>query len=151
MGTLKIKAGAVVLAVIQSSGTVSVYNLHDNGAGDVTLEAAGESATVVPGSHITVTPGSVREFGDVNTIECISHRDVRTANKETATLFTSDFSVTSALKELPTLVEMRKSNDPAARRVAADIIKTAAILMQLGSSRGAYQRVTPKTRLTAMQ
>jgi YVTN family beta-propeller protein len=145
MGTVHIGAGAAVLVYVQPGKALSVYNLHDEHREDVSITANGHEISVAPGTHSTIANGAVSDFAKVNGLDVIAHRNVRSANPAGLSMFSSEFSITSAMTGLNLLQSMRASSDKAQRDVVDDILKNAAILMQMGGANGgAYQRVGTK-------
>jgi hypothetical protein len=129
-GELHIERNAVVL-LADDGETVSVYNLHDQHAGDVRLVDAQGETVLAPGQHVTVTASSVEKFDVVNRLAGIGHRTMQTSDAGTTRRFTSEFSIISAIKEVNEVLK------PAERE---RLLKVAAILMQTQGSRGGYRR-----------
>lgn len=61
----------------------------------------------------------------------------------------SEFSIPSALDSVKPLKALVQSNHPEAKKVAARMMKTTAVVMQLGGGAGEYQHYF-KPRMSAM-
>ncbi len=144
-GTVNIDANSTVLVSVHGD-KLAVYNLDDNHKGAVSVIARGSKMTLAPGSHLTVATGS-GDFGHINPIETISHRNVESHDLQGARVHTSEFSVASAIMSVKPLQAVMTSNHPQAKKTASKLIKTTAVLMHLNGSE--YHHYF-KTAITAM-
>ncbi|MBX9670720.1 MAG: hypothetical protein K2X93_24175 [Candidatus Obscuribacterales bacterium] len=144
-GTVNIDANSTVLVSVHGD-KLAVYNLDDNHKGAVSVTAKGSKMTLAPGSHLTVATDN-GDFGQINSIESISHRNVGSHDLQGARVHTSEFSVASAIMSVKPLQAVMTSNHPQAKKTASKLIKTTAVLMHLNGSE--YHHYF-KTAMTAM-
>ncbi len=134
VGSLKLAEGSVVLVSNTPSGT-AIYNFHDPGKNSVLLTVSGRSVAICPGRHLHATSEKNNNFAVVNSLDRISHRSLRTSATEGGiTLFSSEFSTLAALECVTPLKSVLTHKHPEARKLANQMIKTSAVLMQLGSN-----------------
>lgn len=146
-GRVRIAAQSVVL-VSNSSHGLAVYDLEDQHKGSVSVESDGHIVTLSPGRHVMITPHHTAEFAQINAIETVAHKNVVSAIKNGTRAHISEFYIPSALDTVAPLKALVKSNHPQAKKIAARMIKTTAILVQLGGG-GEFQHYF-KPRMTAM-
>lgn len=150
-GDLYIAKGSVVL-VVASSESVGVYNLHDSHTGAVYMRLADKRLTLTPGTHILLTDRSVSEFEEVNAFGGIGHRRIETHDHGTDIReFSSEFSIPSALNSLGRLRAMQVSSDARDVRILRKVLKTAAVLNQMGAGKGVYKQVVRRAYQTALR
>jgi hypothetical protein len=151
VGTVHVGKGAVVLLVVQPNAGVSIYDLHDNHVGDVSISIDGGTPTTLsPGRHLSVATGSADDFAAINPFDTVSHRQLATKKIGALTVFTSEFSIPSAMRNLLVIAAMTKSHKPQHVRITEAMLKNAAILMQLNGAAEPYQRFgsqRPKSKL----
>jgi YVTN family beta-propeller protein len=142
-GTVKVGAGAVVLVVVQANNnSVSIFDLHDNHTGDVQIDGA-NSAVLAPGRHVTITSMNANDFSTVNPFDSISHREMQTKQNKSFTVFTSEFSIPSAIKGLDIDAALKQSEAYSDGRLTDAMLRDAAILMQFSGS-SPYKRMGSK-------
>lgn len=133
VGKLKIAEGSVVLISTTPKGT-AVFDFHDTGKNSVLLTVAGRSLAISPGRHLHATSEKTTDFAAVNSLDRIAHRRVSCVTTDGGTVFTSEFSTLSAMEAVEPLKKVLTLRHPEARKLANQIIKTSAVLMQLGGN-----------------
>ncbi len=147
-GELRIRAGAAVLTMLQDSGALSIFNLHDRNLGEVRFDASGQQICIPIGQHLTVAAGQILELSQVNAIDCIAHRNIRRESNNRMTIFSSEFSILSALSGL---TQLRNSKAPAHRVLMMKCLKNAASIFQMSNNKqGPYRQVTKTEMYMAM-
>jgi hypothetical protein len=146
-GTVSVAAHSVALIMAQPTGT-AVYNLDDRHQNSVVLTIGKKQLALAPGRHAMITSHLVERFDLVNPAESINYRNV-VSNRLDGDLqaFTSEFSTASVLGTVKQLRAMINSDHPQAKRLANHLLKTSAIMTQIGGG-GAYQQ-HQHPRLTA--
>jgi hypothetical protein len=149
-GQVKLAAGSVVLTVLNKDG-LAIYNVHDAHRDDVHVIVDGHSMPVPISHHLMITSG--KSYEDVNPIENITHRDMKSdALKGGLNVFRSQFSISSAISGVSALHDMLHSADPTERKMINRLVKDAAVLMQTSAVYGAYKRYSSnKPSLVAVQ
>lgn len=148
LGTVRIGGHSVALVSITEAG-LAVFDLDDQHKSSVSVESHGHNVVLSPGRHVLITPHHQHEFAQLNAIETISHRGLTSTVKNGHRAHISEFSVISALDSVKPLKAIVASRHPQARKVASRMMKTTAIIMQLGGAGGQYQHYF-KPRMTAM-
>ncbi len=133
VGKLKLAEGSVVLVSTTPKGT-AVYDFHDNGKNSVLLTVAGRSLAISPGRHMHATSEKTSDFAAVNSLFHIPHRRVNCVTTDGGTVFTSEFSTLSAMEAVEPLKKVLTLRHPEARKLAGQMIKTSAVLLQLGGN-----------------
>lgn len=147
---IAIAADSVVLVVAGSNGT-SIYDLHDSKKQAITASFAGQTVALSPGRHAMVCADETRSYADANLAELILHRGMKTAKTTRGgSLFTSEFSVNSAIDCVPALRNLMASKDPASAKVAQKLTKTQAVIMFLSQSKEEFQQHV-RSQITAMR
>lgn len=146
-GSVKIAARSVVL-VSNSNQGLAVFDLEDQHKGSVSVESNGHIVTLSPGRHVLLTPNHGAEFAQINAIETVAHKNVASSLKNGMRAHVSEFSIPSAIDTVAPLKALVKSNHPEAKKIASRMMKTTAILVQIGGA-GEYQHYF-KPRMTAM-
>ena len=148
-GIVHIDAKSVAL-VSSSEAGLAVYDLEDQHKGSVSVESNGHNVVLCPGRHVLVTPHQQAEFAQVNAVETIAHRNVTSTVKNGMRAHTSEFSVLTALDTVKPLKALAMSKNAQAKQIADRMMKTTAIILQLGGAGGQYQHYF-KPNMTAMQ
>ena len=142
-GSLSLSKDSIVL-VVASDKAVSVYDLHDEHASDVSFKFEGRTLNLAPGSHVTITSDSTDSLGNANSLHMIGHRRVQSKvfgkNKE----FSSEFSISSAMTEIKSIASLRNSKNSRERNAYKRMMKTAVVSAIMGASKGAYERAGSK-------
>ncbi len=144
-GSVKLAANSVAY-VNANSNQLSVYDISDSHKASVVVSTGGRDLTLSPGRHLVVTHDKAKNFAEVNPIESIMHRSVKGhelgAGKRA---FVSEFSIPSAVNVVKPLKAMLNSNDADAKKVAARIIKTSAVVMMVGGQAPFDFHTKPRT------
>lgn len=148
-GNVRIAANSVVLLSTSNLG-LAVYDLDDQHKGSVSVESSGQNIVLSPGRHVLITKHHGAEFAQINAVETIAHRNVQSSIKNGHRVHHSEFSVISALDTVKPLRALASSKNVVARQIAQRMIKTTAIMLQLGGNGGQYQHYF-KPSLTAMK
>ncbi len=133
-GNVKVAAGAVVY-ITSTSGQLSVYDLDDKHKGSVVVETSGRQIALSPGRHITITRSGAEQYADINQAEAIAHRLMsrQLLNAENV-MFQSEFSLPSAISAIKPLSSLVESKHSEAKKITERLLKTTAVLMQIGGS-----------------
>lgn len=148
MGVVKLSADSVVLISCTDVG-LAIYDLDDRHKGAVVVQAGGHSITLSPGRHAMVSKHHEAEFGQINAIETVAHRNIVSQVKGATRAHLSEFFIPSALDTVLPLRAMMTSKQVATKRVADKMMKTAAVVLSIGSGVSKYQHYF-KPRITAM-
>ncbi|PZM79026.1 MAG: hypothetical protein DKT66_21300 [Candidatus Melainabacteria bacterium] len=149
-GAVRVAANAIALISVSEAG-LSVFDLDDQHKGSVSVESNGHNVVLSPGRHVMITPHHKAEFAQLNPIETIAHRALSSNVKNGHRAHMSEFSVLSAIDSVKPLKALACSSHPNARKIAGRMMKTTAILMQLGGSSGEQYQHYFRPRMTAMQ
>ncbi|PZM79025.1 MAG: hypothetical protein DKT66_21295 [Candidatus Melainabacteria bacterium] len=147
-GTVSIAAKSVVLVSFGEAG-LAVYDLDDQHKGAVVVESNGHNVVLAPGRHVMITKHHTAEFAQINAVETIAHRNVQSVVKNGHRAHTSEFSVLTAMDTVKPLKALASSKHANARQIAARMMKTTAIILQLGGGSGGQYQHYFKPRLTA--
>jgi hypothetical protein len=139
----QIKVGAKSLALVMAfANGLAVYDLDDVRKGAVEVIAGGQSITMSPGQHIFVTNNNARTFEDVNPAQMIGYRGITSRDLNGGLkVFSAEFCVPHACHAVKPLKHLLQSNHPHDKKVAAHLLKTTAVTMQLRGRNGEYQQV----------
>jgi len=140
-GTITLKKNCLAL-LLESEKGLTVYNLDDNRANSLVITLGERRVAIEPGCHITVTESETSEYAQVNPMQSISHRRMRSENIAGYTTFRSEFNLLSTMAGLKQLRDFAHSEDAAKRHAAKHLLKTAAILngLQNGSEQFVHYR-----------
>lgn len=150
IGELRVRAGAAVIAALQEPGVLSVFTLHDKKYGDVSISSKLQRIILGPGQHATIAERQITDFSQVNMIDCVAHRNVQSVHNHSLTVFTSEFSIVSALAGFKTIGELRNSSISTHRKLADQCLKNAAVLFQIAGKKGQYQQIKKSETPIAM-
>lgn len=135
---VKIAANAIALVLVTDKG-VAVYNLHDSHSGDVSISSAQCSQPVNLGRHVMISSG-LAPYEEVDPARCIAHADMETSTLPGgAGLFRSSFSLASAMCALQPVLTTEHSA-AGGRKIAKQLIKNTAVLMQTRIASAPYRR-----------
>ena len=139
--TINIGANSVALVFASENG-ISVYNLHDDNAGDISISTAESKHQINIGEHAMLSTNS-GNYADINPAPSITHADLSETNLSGgARLFRSNFSLMSAITEYGPLAALKHSTTPSERKIAARVLKNAAIMMQVRKPTTPYSRMS---------
>ncbi|MBX9670724.1 MAG: hypothetical protein K2X93_24195 [Candidatus Obscuribacterales bacterium] len=144
-GTVKVAADSVALVMVDDNH-LSVYDINDSHKRSVTVDAGGRSIALSPGRHLVVTHDQVGQFSDINPIDALMHRSVvrhELGNGKSA--FASEFSMPSAMQVMKPLKAMLKAENAEAKKVADKMLKTSAVIMQIGGGAAYQYHAKPRT------
>ena len=130
---VSVKAGSIVL-ISANSTDLSVYDLHDNANGDVTVG----NVELYPGQMIARS-SSLKQPQGLRTLKTIARRPSSEIGLRDSSGFVSEFSILSALAEMQDLRPLLKANQTGARHLATAILKNAAIQMQMSGGRESFK------------
>jgi hypothetical protein len=140
-GDVTIGANSVVL-VLSFNGGVAVYNLHDTKRGAVAIKCGDHTMNAAPGQSVILTSATNASFDEINPAQLFLYRNMTEQSLAPAMkAFTGEFAPLSAIHAVLPLKQLVNSKDPAARRLADNMLKTAAIVHQVHAVKGAYQQV----------
>ena len=129
-GTVDVASGSVVL-LIASEKTLAVYDLHDGHKGAVTLSKGEQRTTLSPGRSAILTSSNTQTFEEINPAQTVAYRALDSKSALGAKLYQAEFEMFSMMRGLKGINHMAQSDNAQARKAAASVFKTAAILTQL--------------------
>ncbi|MBX9670778.1 MAG: hypothetical protein K2X93_24470 [Candidatus Obscuribacterales bacterium] len=137
-GSIAVAAKSLVL-MISSEDSLAVYNMHDVHKNAVTVTHDGNSINVAPGTTALLDKSS-KTFEELNPAQFVRYRQpaCKAVNKATK-LYRAEFELFSMLQGLPAFKELLASEDAETRKTMRGVLKTAAILMQLGAGKENYK------------
>lgn len=164
-GKVSIGEGSAVM-IFQNGSNLSVFNLHDNQAGDVAITVGDQTQEIGVGTQLTLmsrgsganarpsgssgnnsgSGGGSVSSGDLGS-SFPSDVAIRNANKGKVgdrDSVTSEFSHSSALSNFAGLKKMMNSDDEGDRRNAENILKTAAALSIIKKNSEAFSPANAK-------
>ncbi len=127
--TLEIAANSLALVVVSDSG-VSVYDFDDRKKSAIVLKSGDDTVSLSPGHHVTIVDSGGR-FDDINPLESIPHRGLQARKREHKHIYSSEFSISAAIENIQLLQQLMRSPSEKAVRRSANLVKTAAVIMQL--------------------
>jgi hypothetical protein len=143
-GSVRVAANSVAL-IISSADGLAVYNIHDTRKNAVIISSGGKTINLAPGCSAVLTR-SGRTFEAANPAPFVSYRKLADRNVDgIGKLYQADFDIRSMLHGLHALKQMMTSDDARLRKTMANVLKTAAILMQISPSSEPYTlHLTPE-------
>lgn len=148
-GSVGVSAGSVALLIASDKG-LAVYDLHDNKKGSVVLTGGGNSTSLIPGRSAFLTKASAGDFGEVNPIKFVGYRHVVSRDLAENKLYQADFEILSMVRGLKPLGGLVDSTNPKARKTMDNMLKTAAILLELGHGGEQFKYYLPKELVAYM-
>jgi hypothetical protein len=140
-GTVQIASRAIVLAVLTKNG-LSLYNIHDEHRGDVCFAGKAASLSLPIAQHLMISTED-REFADVNPLDFITHRELRSDKLPGGLqMIHSQFSLLSAINGVAPLRAMLHSSEPGEHKMINRLVKDAAVIMQTSAAASAYRRIS---------
>jgi len=132
-GTVTVAPGAVAL-VLCDAYSLSVFNFDDNKKQSVVIESGGESISLAPASHVTISNHQAANFADFAPSERIGHRNLRRCGlKDGSVAFHTQFHLVSAMVNVDSLLRLVNSSRAEDKASARHLLKTAAIVTHLQS------------------
>jgi|GEM_PF-1653760 len=148
----KINVAAKTLALlIASDKSVAVYNLHDHSKGALNVVTnQGHTFNVSPGTSAVIVHGHEKSFEDVNPAGFVRYRKpISKLLSNSHKLYRAEFEIISLLNGLPAFKELITSENKETRKTMLNVLKTAAILMQLSGKAEPFE-FRSKPEVTAM-
>ncbi len=134
LGSVAINAGAVTL-LVASDKSLAVYNLHDGHKEAVTIVAGGRCTLLTPGLSAIFTRSPKQSFEELNPAAFVTYRGCNaTTTGDGITIHQAEFQIVSLLRGLPQVSGMIGSNIAAKEKAMARVLKTAAILVNIGTN-----------------
>nr|UXE44337.1 hypothetical protein Hi04_10k_c2089_00065 [uncultured bacterium] len=128
-------AAALLLAIGPS---LAVYNLHDNHSNDLRVHTKSGVITLNPGQMINISSVD-GPFEKVCPGRGISYRHERAMKVGKLNGYTADFSISSAMANVPPLQAMCKSKLPHQRKLVDEMLKDEAVVMYMHAKDGPYK------------
>ncbi|MBS1991034.1 MAG: S-layer family protein [Cyanobacteria bacterium SZAS LIN-3] len=143
-GSVSVAAGSVALVVSSDNG-LSVYNLHDDRKDAVVINDGATRVALKPGRSAFITRSQNASFEELNPAQFVAYRQlVSRSLNGSGKLHQADFEIMSLVRGLPGVKELLSSDSARTRKTMANMLKTAAILMQLSQAGEAYSyKVAP--------
>jgi hypothetical protein len=146
-GSVSVAAGSVAL-IISSDKGLAVYDLHDGGKNAVVIRSGKDTVALMPGRSAVLTGGSVQSFDQANPIPIVAYRHVESkAVGDKTTLYQAEFDILSMVAGQPAIKHLMASSSPKTRKTMGNLLKTAAILMQLSQGSEAYSLYLTPSRM----
>ncbi|MBS1993585.1 MAG: hypothetical protein JSS86_01095 [Cyanobacteria bacterium SZAS LIN-2] len=142
-GTVAVAAHSVALLVSYDRG-LAVYDLHDSHTGAVAIRSHGAQVCLSPGRSAVLTQAG-GGFEEVNPVRTVGYRNL--TNKtlgDNTKVYQGEFALLSVINGLKPFGEMAHSDNAKTRKTIDNVLKTAAILMQLDHSQNAFRCYAPK-------
>jgi hypothetical protein len=113
------------------------------------MDCGGHRVAVVPGSNVVMTNRNVHYFEEINPVQQVSYRRMVGKDlKDGMKCFQSEFSILSMLQSLEPLKNLVRADDAQNRKIASAMLKTAAILTQIGAGdRYEFMTAAPVTAI----
>lgn len=124
--TVLIAKDSIVLIRVTEKGLV-VYDLHDTAGGAVAISNGNRTIELWPGRVVAVTSDPNLAFNDVGS-SVITHREITKHPGASATAYTGEFSIASALNAIRSS-NPRFGDNGESQRLASNVLKNAAIQM----------------------
>jgi len=131
-GSVSIAGNSIVL-VIAAPDNLAVYDLHDMHKNSVVIRCVRNHSAVqlTPGRSVVFTKIMPNWFENVNPAQKVRYKNVTKKQIGEHQVYQGEFEITSMVQCLAPLRDMFHSYNPAMRKVAGHMIKTAVILSQL--------------------
>jgi len=147
-GEVRATSGSLALLVAFDGG-VAVYNLHDTRKDAVVVTSGNHRVSVPPGRSTVITGRKVRGFEEVNPAPFVAYRRmVESDYGNGVRAFHSEFNLYSLMRGVDAIKKLIASDNPKTRKIASSMLKTAAILLQMGNDKPYQLMLTPQ--MTAM-
>jgi hypothetical protein len=138
LGSVRLDKGSVALIVMSDKG-LAVYNLHDEHNNAVVINDGASVLAVSPGRSAVVTRHVGKTFEEINPAPFVAYRRVgSSAAGNQSKIYQADFDMVSMARGLPALRQLCQSDNAATRKSMAKMLKTMAIMMQVGQSSEPY-------------
>ncbi|MBX9685779.1 MAG: hypothetical protein K2X27_03700 [Candidatus Obscuribacterales bacterium] len=137
MGTVNIGAGSAVM-IVRGDSSISIFNLHDESSGAVSLTRDGSTFALPVGRQLSVSSDKNATFSNINTGK-IAFRNPQETKIGDLQAFTAEFSIASALTSIDVMERLANSPNDEERVLAKKLFKTAAALAVISKGKQAYQ------------
>lgn len=147
-GTVEIAKDAIAFVLIDDH-RLAVYDLHDSKKASVKIKSGVRETQLSPGRCVVFTNANHSRFEHLNPLRSVGYRAMASHSySDGVTAFQGEFSTLSAISSVRPLRAVSISRHQNAKRILDRLIKTSAILLQLGA--GEF-RVYAEPSLTAMR
>jgi hypothetical protein len=137
-GSVRVAANSVAL-IISSDDGLAVYDLHDGRKNAVVISNGSDTVALTPGRSAVLTRSSVNSFEEVNPAPIVGYRQVASkAMGSDGKLYQAEFEILSMVRGLPQIGHLISSDSARTRKTMSNMLKTAAILMQISQGGEAY-------------
>jgi hypothetical protein len=143
-GVAFIPKGAITW-VVQVGDNVAIFDIHDANASSVKMTVNKEEVSLSPGTEALITNNNKADFESLSFNDQIAYRNLRShevsanSNDENAKVFLCDFSLATAIKNVPAINHLLKSSDPEEVKLAHTLLKNAVIFDTLTTGAGPYK------------
>ena len=139
-GDIDVDAKSVAMVFASDKG-VAVFNLDDSHRDAVRFHVGSYKFVLAPGRHLLVTSKLVKSFEQVNTVEAIGHRNLRSMEIGNGfRAFSTEFSIPSAITALKSLRTMLKSKTSEGMKLRGHLLKTVAAMFQTKAGTERFQQ-----------
>jgi hypothetical protein len=134
-GSVAVARNSIAMVVSNQNG-LAVFNLHDLHKDSILITCAGQDKTfpLAPGHSAVISTNGAGQFENINPAPKVAYRKITCQSLGQHRVYQGEFEIISMLQSLGPLRDMINSTDPARKRTAASMIKTAVILSQIGSA-----------------
>ena len=148
-GVVKLMPRTLALLIVNENG-LSIFNLNENRAASISVDNGGLSTNVCVGQSLHISPARVANFEDLNPITYVGYRNVsKKLFAQDLTVFRAEYSIPTLMGGLEPLRDMLSSQDRERRAVANNLLKTVALMSQMGQQSKPYELMQPAS-LAAM-
>jgi hypothetical protein len=138
-GAVVVSAGSVALLISTEQG-LAVYDLHDTHKGAVEIRRDDHNTTLIPGTSAVLTSTATKSFEEINPAQFVNYRGLNTGALSSETkVYLAEFEIMSMMQGLKPLGCMAASENPMKRKTMANMLKTAAILMEVTQGREPFK------------
>jgi hypothetical protein len=130
--------------IVETGNDVSILDLSDTHSGAVKVVNGNNRIDLVPGRGVVLTKVLNGTFEDINPMPDVSYRNLTSSQFGSGTkAVLAEYSLVSALNNVATLRNLRTSKDKTSRRLAAKLLRDAAILSLVLHSPTPYKTNSP--------
>jgi hypothetical protein len=140
-GNVKVRVSKGSAAFIVNSGhEVCVMSLHDGRTGDVSILTGSQRINLRAGEEVIISDDSTSDFHQANPVPAVAVRKQSEQQlADGSKLFTSEFSLLSAMSKLDTLQSLKHSAKANDRILYGKMMKNATVLQLVTAPRGPYK------------
>ncbi|MBU6455352.1 MAG: hypothetical protein KGS72_26510, partial [Cyanobacteria bacterium REEB67] len=136
-GNVSVSANSMALIIASANG-LSVYNLHDAHKNAVVMSNGSTTVSLIPGRSAALVSTSIKSFEEANQVPFVPYRRVTGKDLANGKIYQAEFDLTTMVRGLPALKKLVASSDAKQRTSAGNVLKTAAILMQISAGGEPY-------------